>query len=228
MPQVNIFQWRDGAGWIVLSGGGLWESEDNLNIQARLLGRTVSQGPIVYIWAASDIETADHHMDVLRDLGARTGYLVDILTEQEDVLLQQLSEAGIIILGDGPNSETLHEALVGVGLRGIEEAFRQGATLFAIGQSAMMMGAYQVQANQLLPGFNWLANAILMPDYHAEQADGLRELVHQIPNSYGLGMGQGAALALGPYGEVEVWGNAAITVSLSYGQQESKECLQPF
>jgi hypothetical protein len=223
MPQVNIFQWRDGAGWIVLSGGGMWESEDNLNIHARILGRTVSQGPIAYIWAASDIETADHHMDVLRDLGARTGYLVDILTEQEDVLFQQLSEAGVIILGDGPNSEALREALVGVGQRGIEEAFRQGATIYAIGQSAVTMSAYQVQGNQLVPGFNWLANAIVMPDYDAGQADGLRDLVQQLPASYGLGMGQGAALALGPYGEVEVWGNTAITVSLSHGYSHEEE-----
>jgi hypothetical protein len=220
MPQVNIFQWRDGAGWIVLSGGGLWESEDNLNIQTRILGRTVSQGPIVYIWAASDIETADYHMESLRDLGARTGYLVDILTEEEDILLQQLSEAGVIILGDGPKLETLRDALVGVGLRGMEEAFRQGATIYAVGQSATMMGAYQVQGNQLVQGFNWLTNAIVKPGYDAGQVDGLRELVQQTPNSYGLGMGQGAALALGPYGEVEVWGNAAVTVSLNYGQQE--------
>lgn len=223
MPQVNIFQWREGAGWFVLSGGGAWESDDNLSIQAHILGRTISQGPIAYIWAASDIETADRHMDLLSDLGARTGYLVDILTEQDDVLLQQLSEAGVIILGDGSNPEILREALVGVGQRGIEEAYRRGATIFAVGQSATMMGAYHVQDSQLVPGFNWLSNAILMPEYTAGRADELRDVVHQAPNSFGLGMGQGAALALGPYGEVEVWGNAAITVSLGQGYSQQEE-----
>lgn len=223
MPQVNIFQWRDGAGWLVLSGGGEWESDDNQNILARILSRTISQGPIAYIWAASDIETADQHLDELSDLGARTGYLVDILTEQDDVLFQQISEAGVIILGDGPDPDTLREALVGVAMRGIEEAFRQGATIYVVGHSTTMMGAYLFQDSQLVPGFSWLTNAILMPGYTTAQADDLRELVLQVPNSYGLGMGQGAALALGPYGEVEVWGNAAITVSLGQGYSQQEE-----
>jgi hypothetical protein len=72
-------------------------------------------------------------MDALRELGARTGYLVDILTEDDNTLARQLSEAGVIILGDGPRRDVLRDALAGTALRSIEEAFDRGATLYAVG-----------------------------------------------------------------------------------------------
>jgi hypothetical protein len=214
MPQAHIFRWRTGLGWLVLSGGGPREDEDTLNIEAEMLNYTVSQGPIAYIWAASDLESADHHMDVLRDLGARTGYLVDVLTEEDAALSRQLSEAGIIILGDGPRQETLRDALIGTALRSLEDAYSRGATLYAVGASAALLGAQILNGEALIPGFNWLANALIWPGYTPDQAGRLRNGVQQITNGYGLGIGQGAALALGPNNEVEVWGNKAIIVSL--------------
>ncbi len=214
MPQVNIFRWRAGNGWLVLSGGGAPESEDVISIDAKMLSHTVSQGPIAYIWAASDLEAADRHMDLLRDLGARTGYLVDIVGEEDDTLFRELNQAGMIILGDGPRQQVLREGLVGVAQRGIEDAFRRGATLYAVGQSAATLGAYTVEGNQYIEGFGWLSHALIMSHYTPEYADHLRAWVQGVEDGYGLGLSQGAALALGPRGEVEVWGNAQITVSL--------------
>jgi hypothetical protein len=217
MPQVNIFRWRPGNGWLVLCGGGPLGSDDMLSVEAKMLSHTVSQGPVAYIWAASDVEAADRHMESLRDLGARTGYLVDILTEEDDLLFRHLNEAGVIILGDGPQTETLRQALVGAALRGMEDAFSRGATIYTVGQSSALFGSYAVDNDALISGFNWLAHSIIMPTYTPPETDGLRGWVRQVPNGYGLGLGQGAALALGPTGEVEVWGSAAITVSLGRG-----------
>jgi cyanophycinase-like exopeptidase len=214
MPHVNIFKWLAGRGWLVLAGGGPWETPDALNIQASLLSHTHSQGPLAYVWAASDVDTADRHMEALRELGARTGYLVDIMTETDDELFRQISEAGVIILGDGPRSEDLHDALIGVALRGIQEAFNRGATIYAVGSSAAMLGSFYLHDDEALAGFGWLSGAIVLPGYTSEQADLMRAQVAARPESYGLGLGEGAALALGPRGEVEVWGNEAITVAL--------------
>ncbi|RPJ01000.1 MAG: hypothetical protein EHM39_03970 [Chloroflexi bacterium] len=214
MPQATIFRWPSGLGWLVLSGGGPLDSDDNTSIEAAVLTRTVSQGPLAYIWAASDLESADRHMDLLSDLGARTGYLVDVLTEDDSTLFRQLSEAGIIILGDGPRQETLRDALAGSALRGIEEAFVQGATIYAVGASATLLGAYVVEDGELKPGYRWLEHAAILPGYTAERAEFLHGVVQQVPDGYGLGLGHGAALAFGPLGEVEVWGNQAITITL--------------
>ena len=223
MPQANIFSWRGGIGWLILSGGGPSDSDDVFSIESMALSHTVSPGPVAYIWAAGDIETADRHMDLLRDMGARTGYMVDILAEEDDALFRQLAEAGMIILGDGPRQSTLREALVGVALRGIEEAFGRGATIYSAGASAAHWGAYALQDDALVPGFGWLRHAVVLPGYTSDQAERLRDCVRQIPDAlgYGLGLGVGAALAFGPGGELEVWGNRAITVSLGQSYNAS-------
>ena len=214
MPQLNVFRWQPGRGWIVLSGGGPPDSDDVQTVEARLLARTVSQGPIVYVWAANDPDSADRHMDSLRELGARTGYLVDILSETDEEVYAHLSEAGVIIIGDGPQQEALHDALSGVVLEAIRSAFSHGATIYAIGLSAEQFGAHRVGEQDLAPGIHWLEHAIVVSGYTPNMADGLHRVVRQMPHSFGLGIGHGAALALGPLGEVEVWGNAAVTVAL--------------
>lgn len=225
MPQHNIFQWRSGRGWLVLSGGGRSDVSDDVSrIEASMLGHTISQGPIAYIWAASDIETADRDMDALRELGARTGYLIDILTEDDDALFTQLSEAGVIILGDGPDSALLRDALPGIVMDGIESAFSRGATVYAVGQSAALLGTYGAYTHGMLPGIEWLSGAVIMPDFVADKADLLRDYVRHSEADYGLGLGFGAAIAFGPRGEIEVWGNQAITVSLGehYGPDDGR------
>src|SRR5690606_5078618 len=149
MPQVNIFKWRPGSGWIVLSGGGDPASGDVQAIEAASLTRTLSQGPIAYLWAAGDVDSADRHMDLLRDLGARTGDLVDLVGEDDDVIYRDINEAGVIILGDGPSTRTLRDALEGIALSAIAEAFERGATVYAAGASAGILGAAFVERGTL-------------------------------------------------------------------------------
>lgn len=217
MAQFNIFRWLSGRGWLVLAGGGEPESDDNLAITARVLGITHSQGPIAYIWGAADTETADQHMDVLRDLGARTGYLVDVFSENDADLQRDLDAAGVIILGDGPRTHDLQEALVGAALDSIQTAYSRGATVYAIGRSAAVLGSQGLEDQQPVAGFGWLANALVLPGYQSTDSDRLRHWLAQRPDAYGLGLASGAALALGPASQVELWGNEAVTVLL--GQQ---------
>lgn len=214
MPHVNIFQWRPGNGWIILGGGGSWLDPDVQTVEAAMLTRTLSQGPLAYVWAAGDLESADRHMEALRDLGARTGYLVDVVNEDDEAIYEQLSEAGMIILGDGPRTRALREALSGVTLGGLEEAFFQGATIYAAGASAGLLGAALVEQGRLVDGVGWLASAVILPGYTPDQAADLRAWVRGMPEGYGLGLGPGAGLALGPQGEVEVLGSGAVTVLL--------------
>src|SRR5260370_3100809 len=102
MPRANMIRWRDGAGWLVLSGGGDIESAETGEIEAEALARVAAGDPMAYIWAAGDVETADKHLEALLDLGAPTGYLVDVLTEDDETVRGQLPVPGLTVLRDSP------------------------------------------------------------------------------------------------------------------------------
>jgi hypothetical protein len=211
MTQVNFIRWRDGRGWIVLSGGGNITSADTGHVEAEALARIPAGGPVAYIWAAGDIEAADRHLEALIDLGAPTGYLVDVLSEDDDSLRSELGDAGMIILGDGPNLKQLRSGILGAALDGMGQAYEHGAVILGIGQGAAVLGSFLDDQ----PGVGWVEQAAIVPGYEqAGQTERLRELLRKNPDAYGIGIGAESALALGPQGEVETWGKRQITVSL--------------
>jgi len=216
MPQSSIFRWKDGTGWLVLAGGGEFSSDEAAEIDSNVLLKTVSHGSMAYLWSAGDIETGDAFLEYVRDLGGRTGYLLDVLSEKDDDSMKQLGEAGIIVLGDGPQSERLHNALTGPVLTAIDNAHKNGATIYVRGEMVMSLAGWMptIGAN-LKPGIGWLDNALVMAPYTDEQSERMKSwLKDVIPDSYGIGIGEGAALALSPDGDVEIWGKKAVTVLL--------------
>ncbi len=214
MPQVNVLRWRDGRGWLVLDGGGaqLGDQEGvDLDIEAQALARIAYGEPIAYIWAASDADTADRHLARLDEMGAPTGYLVDVITEDDATIRAQLDEAGMIILGDGHAAEALRAALPGAALEGMQAAYARGAVILGMGAGAAALGSYVAGAT----GLGWLENAIIMPNYDdPSQAALLHSLLEEHPTAYGVGISSRSALALGAEGQVEAWGERRITIAL--------------
>jgi peptidase E len=206
MPQANVIRWREGAGWIVLSGGG--DEDATSEIDSWALTRIRRGEPLAYIWAASDEEAADAHLDMLEEAGAPTGYLVDVLTEDDDTIRELLRDAGIIVIGDGAAQKRLRSGLMGAALEAMGEAHERGAVILCAGRSAGLFGAYTASSET---GMDWIENAIVVPYYEGGE---LREPLVQHPESIGLGIGAGTALALGPEGQVEVWGGHRVTIIL--------------
>lgn len=214
MPQVNILRWRDGRGWLVLAGSSaqLDDREDvDFEVQAQALTRIAFGEPIAYIWAAGDADAADRHLALLDEMGAPTGYLVDVVTEDDATIRAQLNEAGMIILGDGGAAETLRAALPGAALEGMQAAYARGAVILGIGAGAAALGSFVEGA----AGLGWIENAIVMPNYELpERTAALHRLLTAHPSAYGIGIGSRSALALGADGQVEVWGERQVTILL--------------
>jgi gamma-glutamylcyclotransferase (GGCT)/AIG2-like uncharacterized protein YtfP len=221
MPQSSIFRWREGSGWLVLTGGGDFRDSDNTDILAQVLSRTLSQGPLAYVWAAGDVEEADKHLDYLAELGGRTGYLVDVLEEDDETVIQLLSQAGIVLIGDGPDAEKLRSSLTGPGMAGIRQAYAQEATIVGLGAGAMVLGHAILGGGEMQRGFNWLEQALVLPGYDESQAEVLHGFLRDHPDTYGLGLSKGSAVAFLPTGAVEVWGNKRIIVSLGKAMTRS-------
>ena len=201
----------------MLSGGGNFRKDETLDIDSSVLSRTVSHAPLAYLWSAGDIESADEYLEYLQDLGGRTGFLMDVTGEDDTSINEQLSEAGIVILGDGIHPERLHDSLHNrqIVIDSIEQAFSTGATIYAQGQIAPAFAAWTPSPMGLQPGLGWIRNAIIAAPYTDEYADKLKNwLQTMLPTAYGIGIERGSALALSPNAEVEVWGNQGVKIVL--------------
>lgn len=217
MPQASVFHWRDGGGWLVLSGGGDFRTGQTEEIDLNILSKTISLNPLAYLWSAGDIESADDYLDYLQELGGRTGFLVDLHSENGPTIEAQLKEAGIIILGDGPQPERLLAALTPPIKAAIEQAYVDGATIYAQGKLAALMAAWMpAPMLSLQQGWGWLQTALVSSPYSTEQdSQRLKAwLAEQLPMAYGLGIAPGTALAFSPEGTIETWGDGEVTVLL--------------
>lgn len=227
MSSIDFLHWRGGAGWIVLSGGTSLAVEDGddveLDIEARALSRIVYGEPIAYIWAAGDQDEADIHLSVLDDMGAPTGYLIDVLTEDDDTIRDQIKEAGMVILGDGTDHESLRKGLLGAPIQAMEAAFARGGVMFGIGAGAVALGAIFHGAEREA-GLGWVEKAIIVPyAEQPEQRDLMRDLLADYPDHVGIGIPTGSALALGPDQQVEAWGPG---ITLMLGRDLAEELAE--
>ncbi len=217
MPQAAVIQWVDGAGWLVLGGGGDFRRDETLDIDTQVLSRTEGLGPLVLVWSAGDVDEAENYLDYLTVLGGRAGYLLDLVTEHDPDNLRQLSEAGIVILRDGPQHEALHTVLSNQARNALRQAYQNGATIYAQGHIACSLGAWMPgPLIGVQPGLGFLPGALVYAPYatddHAAQlASWLSE---NVPQAVGLGIAPGSALALAGTGALELWGGQAVTILL--------------
>lgn len=220
MLQSSIFRWRAGAGWLVLSGGGKTYRENTEAIDTRMLSRSAADGPLVYINAANpNADEAEAYLSYLTDLGGRSGYVIDVISEDDLTLQKQLGEAGIIVIGNGPDSERLINGLRGAAITGIELAYQQGALVMGIGAGAEVFGQWILGRTPAPPswqdGFGWVGQAAILAGMPTDvQKSSLQQLLQTVPDAFGLTVWAGSALVLGPERQIELWGNQQISITL--------------
>ncbi len=216
MAQSNIFQWRQGTGWLIFSSGTFTNGETEA-VDWRMLNRCDADGALVYIDAAGDAITAERYLNYLSDMGGRAGYTVDIIGEDDHTLRQQIGDAGIVVIGDGPQADKLYNGLHGAAIEAIQTAYEHGAVIMGCGLGAEIFGQWFLppSTRQALPGFEWLTRSIILttqPGGPTRQT--LKNLLRAQPTLYGLGIRPGSALVLGPENQVELWGKQQISISL--------------
>jgi len=218
MPQASILSWRVGGGWLVLSGGG--SLEETIDIDTSVLSRTVLHDPLAYLCTSADLEWGDRYLEHLADLGGRTGFLVNVESENGEEIADQLKDTGIIVLADTQQTDVLLGALRGAVLLAIERAYLNGATIYAQGRMAATLAAWMPAPQmRLSPGWGWIENAIIAAPYDEAFAKQLAEWLRTIlPGAYGIGIGRGSALAFDPQGAIELWGGQAVQIVLAQAE----------
>jgi cyanophycinase-like exopeptidase len=225
MPEAGPLHWLDGAGWLVLSGGGAWQKGETLSIDQRIVALMDLFLPFVVL-ATSDVDPEDVEalLDYYSELGGPPGEVLT-LSRRKDAnrsdYNQLLNRAGLIYLSDGATEVEWLEILQDTPmLPGIEEAYLRGTSIIGMGTGAIPMGAWiskgEVEGSTTpQPGWNWIKNVIVQPYFEpGEPSVRLRELMRVRPESFGLGLPRATALAFGPDGQVETWGTGDATIML--------------
>lgn len=215
MPTKTIFRWPDGRGWIVLSGG----ADPGGEVRAMAIGRAAADGGVACVTAGAGAESAEHALEDLKDLGAPSGYLVDVMSEDDATITAKLADAGFILIEAGESAADVKSALMGAAIEGIQAAYENGAVLLVEGMSAQVFGDWIVKPNgQLAAGLEWLQGGLIAPGI-TRVAEWAREVLLSQPLAYAAGIGAGSALALGPDGQIEIWGKGEVSVALGRNYQ---------
>ena len=200
----DLLHWPDGAGWIILSGGNSAASI----VRADALIRS-GPGPIAYISTDGDIDTAQRALEDMASLGAPSGYLVNAAIDEPDAIRELLTEAGIIVIT--PDQELspyeMFEQLRGFLNQVLITAYENGAMILAEAASCSAFGSWLIEDGELLPALCWLDDALITTG-EAQLVDlaSLTSLQLHIPAE--------SALALGPEGQLELWGNQDVQITL--------------
>ena len=138
MREAAPFNWRSANGWIVLSGHADYLSE----IRARALSRAIAGGAIAYISLADDM--GDALMDDMAELGATTGYLVDLEENDNNEVYERLSTAAMIVLQADGAADLLMQLLRRTAVHALKEALNRGGLILFEGDAAAVAGELAV------------------------------------------------------------------------------------
>ena len=208
MPAQSVFRWLDGRGWLVFSGG----SDDD--VRATALGRAAADGGVACVALSGD---PDHLLDDIVDLGAPSGYIVDVFGEDDQSLREKLVEAGMVIVVGGGSVSEVRSALQGVALEGIQAAYENGAVILLEGFSAVAFSAWLV-SETVESGLSWLETGAVVTGVTNAASDA-KPIFEAHGDAVAVAIQPGSALALGPDGQVETWGRREVTIALgpAYG-----------
>ena len=203
MPEQSVFQWLDGRGWLIFSGG----ADDE--VRALALGRSAADGAVACVSLTGN---PDDLLDDIADLGAPTGYLVDVYGEDDATLSDKLSDSGMVIVVGGEDAAHVRGALRGVALEGIKAAYENGAIILLEGFSATAFGSWLIHET-IEDGLAWLLGAAVLTNVE-DAAFYAKPIFAAQPEAIAVNVMTGSALALGPDGQIERWGEREVTIVL--------------
>ena len=192
MARNNVLHWRDGRGWLVLSGGAVEGSA----VRAQAIGRMAADGGVAYVSLGATTNVAEAALMDMEDLGASSGYLVDVMSEDDDTIRTQLADAGMIVIDADTDARSVRSGLFGAAVQGMESAFANGAVILAEGVCAAAFGQWIMDdSEQLIEGLGWLDQSVIFPGV-VSIADSIpgRTALQQSPVALALGIGVGSAI----------------------------------
>jgi len=205
-----LLEWISGGGWLVFAA----ENSADSAIRAQALARMDADGGVAYISLADD--GGDALLDDMEDLGAPTGYMIDIQIEDLATIREQLKDISMVVLESGTSLDSLARALHGEVAEALREAYEGGAMILVEGLAVNLFGRWSVSdSGRIFAGLDWLKNVFIEPDVNSlEESRAVQMVLQAHPQAMALEIGAESAVALGAGGQVEIWGAGRVTVAL--------------
>ncbi len=219
MGQNSVFRWKDGLGWLVLSGG----NDPGSDLRAMTLGRAAADGNIACI-SLRDVDNAsDVLLDDMEDLGAPSGYIVDVFSDDDNTLRARLGDTSVVVIEGDHSADHVRSTLLGSAIEGIQRAYENGAMILLEGAAAAAFGAWMMRDDgDLAVGLGWVEQLLVLAGTtRVTDNAAARRVLGTHPEAIIVGVGVGSALVLGPNGEIETWGKQQVSIAL--GAQYSRQ-----
>ena len=202
-----------GQGWLALLGGGEFSYGETFDADEAWLAKT-APGPVGFIPAASGSNDYPRHFGE---------YIADELERELEVIpiyrsrdarrgrnAERIAAVPAVYLGGGV-ADHLLDALAGSpAAEALARKIQTGGMVVAIAAAAQAAGrtARSIAPGQTIPGFGWLPEGVVEPNFDPGHDRRLRKLLELPGIRWGLGIPAESAVLLGPDGAVEVVGSA--------------------
>lgn len=222
---LPFLQRPSAEGWIVLAG-----STPSLGLECPRLPNYIlentdlSRTPCCLSTGGLEDEDINSFLDDLEMLLSVDVQRFTVGAVPDEEIQARLSAGGFLMLVGGSAGVWI-ETLESAGLRAQPKiALGKGRLLLAAGGAAAALGSWvQVKGEDTLhDGIGWIQGAVVLPDVESPAKEsGMQEWLKRMNKSYAIGLPHGAVFALGPEGEMEVWGEVPPVLSLGAGWSQA-------
>lgn len=213
----DLFQRIGEGGWLVIADRLPALSGDFATLTERIVTHVdISLSPFL-IYADSEVD--DTVLPFVEDLEDLLEIKVEVISLGE-AQFAEVAQPGLYVLVGGTALNwitALKTSRLGDALR---SALDEGALILATGGASEALGAWAIVkgGEGAIEGLNWLPGAIVLSwlDDPAT-SERVRKLLALSEPLYAIGIADGRLFAIGPHGEVEMWGVDRPTLALGAG-----------
>ena len=212
----------EGAGWLVLIGGGEFSFEETEQADTAWIDKLSEQneaGAVGFLPAASGSDDYGRHFAVYLDEYFEQACDIIPVYRQRDARrgknADRVDKADAVYLGGGVPDHLLDTLQGDDGggspvLDALRTKIETGGIVVAIAGVAQVCGhaARSVFGGSTIVGLGWLPHGVVEPNFEVGKERRLRELLAFPGIRWGLAIPAGSAVLLGPGGAVEVAGEA--------------------
>jgi hypothetical protein len=218
----EVFRRTFQGGWLIISGPA--PAIDDRGME-RLLEIIDLSRPMLVLRAGGSLSIEIEGW--VEDLGALLEVDQQFLEPQtaEDPTLQYgLQEAGLIVAGGVEEASQRDLYLRWIAPALDQHNWRSDQILYFVGVPGTIIGEWRItpQLDRAVEGIGWLPGGMILQEgISLAELEPVQDILRNQPRSYVLNLLGGATIALGPAGEIDLWGSPSPAIILGRGWGET-------